>query len=76
MDEGAVSERVRLFGLRVRELRRARGLTQEALAHAATLHPTYLSGIERGHRNVALANIFKLADALEVEPGELFKRPA
>lgn len=64
------------FGLRVRELRRARALSQEELAARAGLHTTYLSGIERGRRNVSLINIHRLADALAVHPGELFQRSA
>ena len=36
------------LGLAVRELRKQRDLSQEELAHASGLHPTYLSGIERG----------------------------
>ncbi len=61
-----------LFGLRLRELRRARSLSQEELAARSGLHTTYLSGIERGHRNVSLLNIYRLADALAVNPEELF----
>jgi len=64
------------FGLRVRELRRARALSQEELAARAGLHTTYLSGIERGRRNVSLINIHRLAEALAVHPGELFQRSA
>lgn len=60
------------FGNRVRELRAARGLSQEAFAHVADLDRTYVSGIERGHRNVSLDNIVRLAEALEVRPRDLF----
>ena len=61
-----------LFGRRVRELRKERGLSQEQLAARAGLHYTYLGGIERGERNPALVNIGKIARALDVEPRELF----
>lgn len=61
-----------LFGRRVRELRHARGLSQEELAHRAGMHYTYLGGIERGERNPALLNIGRLARALGVSPSELF----
>lgn len=60
------------FGDRVRELRLAKGLSQEELAHRAGIHWTYLSGIERGIRNPALKNIAKIADALAVSLSELF----
>jgi len=56
----------------VRELRKARGFSQEELAHRAGLHYTYVGGIERGERNPALINIGNLASALGVSLAELF----
>ncbi|MFT4264828.1 MAG: helix-turn-helix transcriptional regulator [Nocardioides sp.] len=64
--------RRRAFGIRVRSLRTPLGLSQEGLGQVADLDRTYIGGIERGERNVSLDNIWKLADALGVEPGELF----
>jgi len=61
-----------VFGQRVRELRKARGFSQEELAHRAGIHWTYLGGIERGERNPALVNIGKIARALKVPLAELF----
>ncbi len=61
------------FGDGVRQLRAARGISQAELAHAAGLHPTYVSGIERGRRNVSLLNIVALAEALDVGPSELLR---
>ncbi len=61
------------FGNKIRELRLARGLSQEELAFRAGVHRTYLGGIERGERNVALQNIAAIAKALDVELPELFK---
>lgn len=63
-----------VFGDRVRALRIARGISQEALAEAAGLHRTYVSSLERGQRNVGLDNIHALADALGVEPARLFDK--
>ena len=60
------------FGTRVRDLRKARGFSQEELAHRAGLHYTYIGGIERGERNPALVNIGRIAAALKVPLGELF----
>jgi transcriptional regulator with XRE-family HTH domain len=60
------------FGLHLKKLRLARGLSQEQLGLIAELDRTYISGIERGVRNVSLANIFKIARALNVEPAKLF----
>lgn len=50
----------------LRRLRRARRLTIEDLAHAADIHPTYLSGIERGERNPTWSKLSDLALALGV----------
>jgi transcriptional regulator with XRE-family HTH domain len=64
--------RRKTFGTRVRELRLAEGWSQEDLAERAGLHRNYVGGIERGERNPALDNIWRLADALGVAPGDLF----
>lgn len=61
------------FGSKVRELRKHQGISQEKLAKIVSLHRTYIGGIERGERNVSLANISKIAVALEVEIKELFE---
>lgn len=50
---------------------KARVPSQEEVAHAAGIHVTYLSGVERGKRNPSLKNLRKLAGALDVEAGEL-----
>jgi transcriptional regulator with XRE-family HTH domain len=62
------------FGERVRELREARGLSQEELGFRAGLHRTAVSFIERAQRSSTLETIEKLATALEVEPGELMPK--
>jgi transcriptional regulator with XRE-family HTH domain len=67
-----VSDVRTLFGARVRDLRKERGLSQEELAHRAGMHHTYLGGIERGERNPALLNIVRLARALDVPVVALF----
>lgn len=62
------------FGARVRELRTARGISQEALATKAKLHRTAVSFVERAERSATLETIEKLARALEVEPSELMPK--
>jgi DNA-binding XRE family transcriptional regulator len=62
-----------VFGTTLRKLRLRRGLTQQGLAELAGIHRNYEQGIENGHRNLGLKNICKLAAALEVRPGALFK---
>jgi transcriptional regulator with XRE-family HTH domain len=59
------------LGSRVRELRKARGLTQEDLSERSGLHYTYIGGIERGERNPSLKSMKRVADALEVELDDL-----
>lgn len=59
------------FGQVIRELRIARGYSQEAFADRAEVHRTYIGGIERGERNPTLTMIIRLAEALGVEPSEL-----
>jgi transcriptional regulator with XRE-family HTH domain len=60
------------FGESLRSLRKQKGLSQEALALACDLDRTYIGGVERGERNISLINIHKIAEALRVEPSELF----
>jgi transcriptional regulator with XRE-family HTH domain len=65
-----------MFGNRVRELRKKKGLSQEALALESGLDRSYVGGVERGERNISLANIEKLARALRVHPSELLRNQA
>jgi transcriptional regulator with XRE-family HTH domain len=53
------------LGVAIRLLRRARRLTIEDLAFAADIHPTYLSGIERGVRNPTWDKLTAIARALD-----------
>ncbi len=62
------------FGDALRELRAERGMSQEAVALEADLNRGYYSGIERGVRNVALANIVKIAAALGVPASDVLIR--
>jgi transcriptional regulator with XRE-family HTH domain len=63
-----------LFGAALRECRKSRGLSQEALAFESGYHPTYIGQVERGQKNPSLRAIFGLAKALRVLPSELLKR--
>ena len=59
------------FGKRVRELRKEQGYSQESFAWACELDRTYVGGIERGERNLALRNIERIAETLEMTIAEL-----
>lgn len=61
------------FGQRVRDRRHELGLSQEKLAERSGLHPTYIGGIERGERNLSLANILKVARGLGLDAGDLMR---
>jgi transcriptional regulator with XRE-family HTH domain len=61
------------FGKRVRQLRHRLGVSQEAFADLCGLDRTYMGGIERGERNVALRNIEKVARALKLSLSDLLR---
>lgn len=61
-----------LFGRRLAQLRKVKGWSQEKLSLESGIARSYLGGIERGQRNVALLNICRLAETLRIPAGELF----
>ncbi len=64
---------LKAFGNRVKEIRLEREISQEELGLLAELDRTYISGIERGLRNVGLINIGRIATALDVAPADLLR---
>lgn len=62
-----------IFAGNIKRLRKERGVSQEDLAFESGLHRTYISGIERGVRNVGLDSIGVIAAALKVTPDELLR---
>ena len=64
------------FGARLRELREASDMTQEDVAFAAGLDRSYLSGIERGKKNLSLVNIHRIAKALDFEAPHIATIPS
>jgi transcriptional regulator with XRE-family HTH domain len=72
MDKGRQEEVKKAFGARLRQVRKGLKLSQEKVALRCGLDRSYLGQIERGESNVALVNIHRIAEALEVEVGELF----
>lgn len=59
------------FGTHIKNIRLEHKLSQESLAALSNLDRTYISGVERGKRNISLVNIMKLALALDVLPERL-----
>lgn len=64
----------KLLGAQVRDLRRARHLSQEGLAEELGVSTRYLAGIERGERNLTLDSVDALAEQLGVEAHALIIR--
>ncbi len=54
------------FGERVRQIRKEKGLSQEALADLSGIDRSYMGHIERGDQNITLTKIHQIADALGV----------
>ncbi len=63
---------VRVFGSNLKRYRTALGLSQEAFAEKCGLHRTYISAIECYRRSIALENVQRIADALDIKPYKLF----
>ena len=62
------------FGRVLREARLQKGISQDSLASLCDFDRTYPSLLERGLRSPNLAMIFRLSEALDVNPGELVSK--
>ncbi|WP_428561135.1 MAG: helix-turn-helix domain-containing protein [Solidesulfovibrio sp. DCME] len=67
-----MGEILKIFGKRLRSLRRAKDMTQEQVAERAGLSLQSVGEIERGRGNPTLVNVERLSEALSVELTELF----
>ncbi|MBI4727747.1 helix-turn-helix transcriptional regulator [candidate division TA06 bacterium] len=63
---------LKLIGQRIKDIRKAAGLTQNALAERAWMHSKYVGQIERGEINSTVETLIKVANALNVPLQELF----
>ncbi len=63
-----------IVGKNIRRLRKAKGLSQEQLAHEAGVAMRYIAGMERGEANPSLRYLVKIAEALGTEPAVLLIR--
>lgn len=60
------------IGKRLRELRTAKGVSQEKFSFDCELDRTYIASIEQGRRNVSIVNIEKIAKAFNLPVSEFF----
>ncbi|TMV45095.1 helix-turn-helix transcriptional regulator [Paenibacillus mesophilus] len=67
------NEALRFIGAKVRDIRKAKKLTQEQLADLAETHHSYIGAVERGERNVTIQSLEKIAVALDVDLYEFFE---
>ena len=76
LDDKELVERqndLRIFGLRIRELRKKSKLTQSELAERIGLSTNFIGMVERGERNTSVDKIFKLSRAFNLSLAEFFK---
>lgn len=64
----------RVAGRVVCQLRLERGLSQEVLSGLAAMNRSHLAEIEGGAVNASVGTLWRIADALEIRPSELFRR--
>jgi transcriptional regulator with XRE-family HTH domain len=72
----ALPELIEVVGRRIKALRQARGLTQDAVAEALGIAVKNVQRLEGGRQNLTLKTLAHVADVLDVEPDELLKTGA
>ena len=60
-------------GKRIKELRNNLGISQEELGFRSGVHRTYIASLEVGKRNISVATLEKIVNALNVSLSEFFK---
>uniref|UniRef100_E6VQ88 Helix-turn-helix domain protein n=1 Tax=Rhodopseudomonas palustris (strain DX-1) TaxID=652103 RepID=E6VQ88_RHOPX len=65
-----------ILALNLRKYRRARGLSQEELAHRADIDRTYISALERCVYAAGIDVVDRIARVLGVEAADLLRRPS
>lgn len=60
------------IGHRIKMLRKAKGISQEALANIAEIDRTYMASVENGKRNISIINLEKIINALQLSIAEFF----
>lgn len=65
---------VKAFGRKLYEIRKKKGVTQEALAYTTDLHLSQIGRIERGEVSTSISFVYLFAEVLGVEPSEFFQK--
>lgn len=60
------------IGLRIRELRKERNISQQELSYQSDTDRTYLTQVENGKRNISIKNLFRITNALKISIKEFF----
>ena len=72
----SLEEQLVMMGLKIKEARTSRRMTQQALADASGLDRTYISLVEHGKQNLSIGAVLKIAHALDVPIGDLVVSPS
>lgn len=64
----------RALGANIRAQRKARRLSQDALALACSIDRSYMGRIERGEVNITVEKLYRIASVLTCEPAELLPK--
>jgi len=65
-------EGVKAFGKKLRDIRKQKGVSQEALSYATDLHLSQIGRIERGEVSTSISFIYLFAKVLQVHPKDFF----
>ena len=63
------------IGLRIKELRELKNMTQKDLAYTSDLDRSYIASVESGQRNISIVNIERIANSLKVSLKDFFDQP-
>lgn len=63
----------KIIGERIRTIRKEKKISQEELAHLASLSDTFIGQVERAEKNITVESLHKIATALEISLEDLFR---
>jgi transcriptional regulator with XRE-family HTH domain len=64
----------KIFGEELQKIRKEKGLSQEQLGFESGYHRTYISQLERGIKSPSLKTIFRISEALKIQPSKFIQR--